>query len=91
METDDQYSMTFHRGQGGNLEIKDAYELFNKLVSVHNEEIDHETAIDAYDKGALLRGEEVEISRQCTIAFMNYENMEKSPLYQIGINPAMDH
>lgn len=84
-------SMTFHRGQGGNLEIKDAYELFNKLVSVHNEEIDHETAIDAYDKGALLRGEEVEISRQCTIAFMNYENMEKSPLYQIGINPAMDH
>ncbi|PCG97054.1 Monooxygenase, FAD-binding [Penicillium occitanis (nom. inval.)] len=85
------HSMTFHRGQGGNLAIKDAYELFNKLVSIHNEESDQKTAIDTYDKGALLRGEEVEISRQCTMAFMDYENMEKSPLYQIGINPAMNH
>lgn len=84
-------SMTFHRGQGGNLAIKDAYELFNKLVSVNNDESDQKSAIDSYDKGALLRGEEVEISRQCTMAFMDYENLERSPLYQMGINPAMEY
>lgn len=82
--------MTFHRGQGGNLAIRDAYELFNKLVLVYNGESDRETAIDTYDRGAFLRGEEVEISRQCTMAFLDYKNMENSPVYQLGINPAME-
>lgn len=83
--------MTFHRGQGGNLAIRDAYELCNKLVSIHNGENDRKTTIDIYDRGALLRGEEVEISRQCTMAFMDYKNMETSPVYQLGINPAMEY
>lgn len=81
--------MTFHRGQGGNLAIKDAHEIVQQLVSVHKGEIEQKIAVDKYDKGALLRGEEVEISRQCTMAFLDYENIEKSPLYNMGISPAM--
>lgn len=83
--------MTFHRGQGGNLAIRDAYELFNKLVSVHNGESDRKSAIDTYDRGAFLRGEEVEISRQCTMAFLEYETMESSPVFHLGLNPAMEY
>jgi 2-polyprenyl-6-methoxyphenol hydroxylase-like FAD-dependent oxidoreductase len=81
--------MTFHRGQGGNLAIRDAYEIVNQLISVHKGEEEQQVAIDRYDKGALLRGEEVEISRQCTMAFFDYENIEKSPVFNMGISPAM--
>lgn len=81
--------MTFHRGQGGNLAIKDAHELFNQIISVHNGDCKQKAAIDRYDKGALLRGEEVEISRQCTLAFFDWANIEKSPVMNLGLNPAM--
>lgn len=81
--------MTFHRGQGGNLAIRDAYELVNQLISVHKGEEGQKVAVDRYDKGALLRGEEVEISRQCTMAFFDWENIHQSPIFNMGLSPAM--
>lgn len=79
--------MTFHRGQGGNLGIKDANEVVNAMVAVQKGTTALPEAIDSYDQGALLRGEEVEISRQCTMAFLDYENFDNSPLFRMGVHP----
>lgn len=81
--------MTFHRGQGGNLAIKDADEFVNSMVAAHKGEKAIQDAVDAYDKGALLRSEEVEISRKASMAFLDYENFDKSPVFKMGISPAM--
>lgn len=81
------YSMTFHRGQGGNLGIKDADELVNAMVAVQKRVATLPEAINSYDQGALLRSEEVEISRKCTMAFLDYENFDNSPLFKLGVNP----
>jgi 2-polyprenyl-6-methoxyphenol hydroxylase-like FAD-dependent oxidoreductase len=78
--------MTFHRGQGGNLGIKDAHEVVKAVVAVQKGASLPE-AIDSYDEGALLRSEEVEISRQCTMAFLDYENFDSSPLFKMGVHP----
>ena len=82
------HSMTFDRGQGGNLAIKDADELVNAMVSVQKGERSLKDAIDAYDKGALARGEEVETSKQQTDAFHDYENFMNSPVVKLGVKPA---
>lgn len=81
------YSMTFHRGQGGNLGIKDADELVKALVAVQRGVETLPEAINSYDQGALLRSDEVEISRKCTMAFLDYENFDNSPLFKMGVNP----
>jgi 2-polyprenyl-6-methoxyphenol hydroxylase-like FAD-dependent oxidoreductase len=81
--------MTFHRGQGGNLAIKDADEFVNSITAVKRGEKDIEDAVDAYDNGALLRSAEVEISRQASMAFLDYENFDKNPVFKMGISPAM--
>ncbi|KAH8691651.1 putative monooxygenase [Talaromyces proteolyticus] len=83
------HSMTFHRGQGGNLAIKDADELVKNIITVQRDKVPLQDAIDTYDKGALLRGEEVEISRQCSMAFLDYDNFENSPVFKMGVNPAV--
>jgi len=82
-------SMTFHRGQGGNLAIKDADEFVNSLLAVKADGKSLQEAVDGYDKGALLRGEEVEISQKASMAFLDYENFDKSPVFKMGISPAM--
>lgn len=81
--------MTFHRGQGGNLAIKDADEFVNSIIAIETGEKTVQEAIDSYDKGALLRGEEVEISKQASMAFLDYENFGKNPVFKMGISPAM--
>jgi 2-polyprenyl-6-methoxyphenol hydroxylase-like FAD-dependent oxidoreductase len=79
--------MTFHRGQGGNLGIKDADELVKAMVTVAKGDVTLPEAMDLYDQGALQRSEEVEISKQCTMAFLDYENFDNSPLFKMGVNP----
>lgn len=49
-------SMTFRRGQGGNLAVKDSYELFNKLLAVHNGQINQKDAIDILRSGGTAQG-----------------------------------
>ncbi|KAM7210562.1 hypothetical protein V8F06_014048 [Rhypophila decipiens] len=80
--------MTFHRGQGGNLAIKDAYEFVKSMLDVKAGKMTLSQAIDEYDKGVVARGEEVEISRQQVAAFHDYENFDNSPVFKMGIKPA---
>jgi 2-polyprenyl-6-methoxyphenol hydroxylase-like FAD-dependent oxidoreductase len=83
------HSMTFHRGQGGNLAIKDADELVTRLLMVQCGKQSLQEAIDEYDKGAVERGQEVEISKAQAFAFHDYANFEKSPVYKMGIKPSV--
>lgn len=80
--------MTFHRGQGGNLAIKDAKEFVTQMVAVHQRETSLEDAVNSYDKGVMERGEEVEISKKQAFAFHDYENFDDSPVAKMGIKPA---
>jgi 2-polyprenyl-6-methoxyphenol hydroxylase-like FAD-dependent oxidoreductase len=82
------HSMTFHRGQGGNLAIKDADEFVKCMVDVKEGRASLKDALDAYDKGVLMRGQEVEISRQQAAAFHDYDNFDNSPVFKMGIKPA---
>jgi 2-polyprenyl-6-methoxyphenol hydroxylase-like FAD-dependent oxidoreductase len=80
--------MTFHRGQGGNLAIKDAYEFVTSMVAVQSGEQTLEEAISKYEEGVLVRGEEVEISKAQAAAFHDYANFKTSPIFKMGIKPA---
>lgn len=82
------HSMTFHRGQGGNLAIKDADEFVKRMVDVKEGRMTLKEAMDEYDKGVVARGEEVEISRLQAAAFHDYENFDNSPVMKMGIKPA---
>lgn len=82
------HSMTFHRGQGGNLAIKDAYEFVRCMVDVKEGRKTLKEAMDEYDRGVLARGEEVEISKRQAAAFHDYENFDSSPVFKMGIKPA---
>ena len=66
--------MTFHRGQGGNLAIKDAFEFVSKMVAVKEKKMSLEDAVNQYDVGVVERGEEVVISRTQAFAFHDYAN-----------------
>jgi 2-polyprenyl-6-methoxyphenol hydroxylase-like FAD-dependent oxidoreductase len=79
--------MTFHRGQGGNLAIKDAFEFVTSMVAMQNGEQTLEEATSKYDEGALARGEEVEISKAQAAAFHDYFNFKNSPIFKMGIKP----
>ncbi|KIW03413.1 uncharacterized protein PV09_05188 [Verruconis gallopava] len=81
------HSMTFHRGQGGNLAIKDALEFVNAMKSVEAGKRTLEDAIKEYDAGVLKRGEEVEISKEQAIAFHNYATFRDSPIFKMGLKP----
>jgi hypothetical protein len=80
--------MTFHRGQGGNLAIKDAFEFVNKMLAVKEGKLSLQEAVTDYDKGVLERGEEVAISRTQAFAFHDYANFDNSPVFKMGINPS---
>jgi 2-polyprenyl-6-methoxyphenol hydroxylase-like FAD-dependent oxidoreductase len=82
------HSMTFHRGQGGNLAIKDAFEFVMSMLAVQNGEQTLEQATSKYDEGVLVRGEEVEISKSQAAAFHDYANFKNSPIFKMGIKPA---
>ncbi|KAK3314051.1 hypothetical protein B0H66DRAFT_584451 [Apodospora peruviana] len=82
------HSMTFHRGQGGNLAIKDADEFVKRMVDVKEGRLSLKAAMDEYDRGVVARGEEVEISKQQAAAFHDYENFDNSPVFKMGIKPA---
>ncbi|KXX73145.1 6-hydroxynicotinate 3-monooxygenase [Madurella mycetomatis] len=82
------HSMTFHRGQGGNLAIKDADEFVKRMVDVHEGKLSLKVAVDDYEKGVLARGQEVEISKQQAMAFHDYENFDNSPVFKMGIKPS---
>lgn len=82
------HSMTFHRGQGGNLAIRDADEFVTRMIAVQKGERTLEDAVDEYDKGVLERGQEVAISKTQTDAFHDYENFMDSPVVKMGIKPA---
>ena len=82
------HSMTFHRGQGGNLAIKDADEFVEAMLRVQRGELGLKEAVDGYDEGVLVRGEEVETSKVQTDAFHDYENFMQSPVFKQGIRPA---
>lgn len=47
-------------------------------------------AIDDYDQGVLERGEEVAISKAQAMAFHDYANFDKSPVFKMGIKPAVN-
>ena len=79
--------MTFHRGQGGNLAIKDALEFVNTLKRVQSGTHSLKEAMDDYDKGVVERGQEVEISKAQAIAFHEYANFRNSPIFKMGIKP----
>ena len=80
-------SMTFHRGQGGNLAIKDGFEFDNAMLTVQNGEKTLETAMKEYEVGVMERGKEVDISKAQAMAFHDYANFEQSPIYKMGIKP----
>jgi len=82
------HSMTFHRGQGGNLAIKDANEFVANMVTVQKGEQSLEEAVNEYDKGVVARGQEVATSKAQTMAFHDYTNFENSALFKMGIKPA---
>lgn len=81
-------SMTFHRGQGGNLAIQDAAEFVKNIISVRDGARSLEESVNEYDRGVLERGQEVAISKAQTIAFHDYENFLNSPVVKIGIQPS---
>jgi 2-polyprenyl-6-methoxyphenol hydroxylase-like FAD-dependent oxidoreductase len=80
--------MTFHRGQGGNLAIKDAYDFVTSIAAVQNGVQTLDEAIKKYDQGVLERGKEVEISKSQAAAFHDYANFRNSPIIKMGIKPA---
>ncbi|KAF2665532.1 putative monooxygenase [Microthyrium microscopicum] len=82
------HSMTFHRGQGGNLAIKDAFEFVQKITAISKGEVSQSDALEEYDKGVVLRGEEVAISKAQAAAFHDYVNFDNSPFVKMGIKPA---
>ena len=79
--------MTFHRGQGGNLAIKDADEFVTRMIAVHEGKQSLKDAVDSYDKDVVERGQEVEVSKQQAVAFHDYANFENSPIFKMGIKP----
>lgn len=79
--------MTFHRGQGGNLAIKDALEFVNTLKSVQAGDKSLSEAMKEYDAGVVERGEEVAISKAQALAFHDYANFRDSPIFKMGIKP----
>jgi 2-polyprenyl-6-methoxyphenol hydroxylase-like FAD-dependent oxidoreductase len=81
-------SMSFHRGQGGNLAIQDAHEFVKTLVAVKNGIKRIEDAVAEYDRGVVERGREVAISKAQTEAFHDYENFLQSPVVKMGIRPS---
>ena len=82
--------MTFHRGQGGNLAIKDGFEFVTRMSSVVRGEKTLKEAIDDYDQGVLERGKEVAISKAQAMAFHDYSNFDNSPVFKMGIKPAVN-
>lgn len=80
--------MTFHRGQGGNLAIRDADEFVNTMIAVRSEQKTLVEALDEYDRGVVERGQEVAISKEQTKAFHDYENFLNSPVVKMGIKPS---
>lgn len=82
------HSMTFHRGQGGNLAIRDADEFVNTMIAVRSEQKTLVEALDEYDRGVVERGQEVAISKEQTKAFHDYENFLNSPVVKMGIKPS---
>jgi 2-polyprenyl-6-methoxyphenol hydroxylase-like FAD-dependent oxidoreductase len=81
------HSMTFHRGQGGNLAIKDALEFVNAMKTVAVGEKTLQDAMKEYDVGVVERGEEVKISKAQALAFHDYANFRNSPIFKMGIKP----
>jgi 2-polyprenyl-6-methoxyphenol hydroxylase-like FAD-dependent oxidoreductase len=81
-------SMTFHRGQGGNLAIKDSYEFVTRMVAAKEGKLSLAQAVTEYDAGVVERGEEVAISKAQAFAFHDYENFDNSPVMKMGIKPA---
>jgi 2-polyprenyl-6-methoxyphenol hydroxylase-like FAD-dependent oxidoreductase len=80
--------MTFHRGQGGNLAIKDANEFVKRMVDVQEGKLSLKAAMDDYDKGVMERGQEVEISKRQAAAFHDFTSFDNSPLFKMGIKPS---
>jgi 2-polyprenyl-6-methoxyphenol hydroxylase-like FAD-dependent oxidoreductase len=79
--------MTFHRGQGGNLAIKDALEFVNSMKAVQSGKKTLQEAMKEYDAGVVQRGEEVEISKKQAVAFHDYANFRDSPVFKMGLKP----
>ncbi|KAF2433160.1 monooxygenase [Tothia fuscella] len=82
------HSMTFHRGQGGNLAIKDADEFVTAMIDVRDGKTTLKEAMDKYDVGVVERGQEVEISKKQALAFHDYANFDNSPVMKMGIKAA---
>jgi 2-polyprenyl-6-methoxyphenol hydroxylase-like FAD-dependent oxidoreductase len=80
--------MTFHRGQGGNLAIKDAQEFITAIENFQNGDVTLAEALDQYDKGVVARGEEVAISKKQSEAFHDFQAMLNSPVVKMGVKPA---
>ncbi|PWY75043.1 FAD/NAD(P)-binding domain-containing protein [Aspergillus heteromorphus CBS 117.55] len=81
------HTMTFHRGQGGNTAIRDAFEYVKAMVEVRDGKKELQHAVDVYDTDVFERGEEVERSRQAMMAFDDFANFTKSPVLKIGMTP----
>jgi 2-polyprenyl-6-methoxyphenol hydroxylase-like FAD-dependent oxidoreductase len=81
--------MTFHRGQGGNLAIRDADDFVTRMIALRSGEASLEDAVSEYDKGVLERGQEVAISNSQTAAFHDYANFRESPIFKLGIKSSV--
>lgn len=83
------HAMTFHRGQGANNSLYDAYCLVEALKSVQAGEKTLQEAIDAYDAEVVQRGQtEVQISKEQTFFTHDWENFVKSPVMTLGTKPS---
>ncbi len=80
--------MTFHRGQGGNLAIKDADEFVSRMTAVRDGTLSLAQGMSQYDEGVVERGQEVEISKLQSDAFHDYATFKDSPVFKMGIKPA---
>ena len=80
--------MTFHRGQGGNLAIRDADEFVSSIIAVREGKVSLAEAVSLYDEGVVERGQEVEISKVQTDAFHDYANFRESPVFKMGVKPS---
>lgn len=79
------HSMTFHRGQGGNLAIQDAEQIMQQMIAVRDGKTSIPDALTRYDEGVLERGQEVAVSKTQTMAFHDYERFMESPMIKMGI------
>ncbi|ODM22450.1 hypothetical protein SI65_00038 [Aspergillus cristatus] len=81
------HPMTFHRGQGLNNAILDAASLSREIANLQDKSPGAlRPALEAYEKEVLGRGREVvELSNLNSVSIHNWEELQNSPLFKMGL------